>query len=153
MSIFAQTDDSRQPYLITELPSSVCSSCRSRSNLSYFAGDRSQSELQTETMRSLTWVFYYFTEPFLWSIEFKRYNRFSEGGFSTTWQYNLFTEDFLWFAKVLILTSWSLIPANLQIKGKDIGLFYIVWKTQVAFHYFNAMLWVILLCSWHWKEV
>lgn len=53
----------------------------------------------------------------------QRYNRFSERGFSTIWQYNLFTEDFfLWFAKVLILTSQSLIHVSWDKGKKNIGL-------------------------------
>lgn len=76
MSIFAQIGDSGHQYLITEPLRCFCSSCRSRSNLSYFAGDRSQSVLQTETMRSLTQVFHYFIDQFYEALSSKVHSLF-----------------------------------------------------------------------------
>lgn len=109
MSIFAQMEDSREPYLITETLCSVCSSFRSRSNLSYFAGDRSQSVLQTETMRSLTQVFYYFTEPFYEALSSKVQSLF-QGTFlhyvtvqSTHWGLWSLSKSWLWPFEMLYL--------------------------------------------------
>lgn len=70
VSIFALTEDSRE---------SLCSVCSSYQNhLSYFVGDGSQSVVQTETMRSLTWVFYYFLEPFWIALSSKVHPLFLE---------------------------------------------------------------------------
>lgn len=102
MPIFAQTEDTRHPYLITEPLHSVCSSWRSRSNLSYFAGDRSQSELQTETMRILTWVFQYFTEPFCEALSSK-VQLLHQGGASPQCHCTIHSVKMVKFAKVLIV--------------------------------------------------
>lgn len=88
MSIFVQIEDSRHPYLIREPLCCVCSSGRGRGNLSYFAGDRSQSsprntdnEKSDPALFSFSFFFFYFTEPFYEALRSKVQSLFQQRTF------------------------------------------------------------------------
>lgn len=118
MSIFAQIGDSRHQYLIMELLCCFCSSCRSRSNLSYFAGDRSQSVLQTETMRSLTQVFHYFIDQFCEALSSKVHSLFHGTFLHYLTVQSIHWSLWIWHIHTfLILTSYPFLALK-EIKVK-----------------------------------
>lgn len=103
MSIFVQIEDSRRPYLIREPLCCVCSSGRGRGNLSYFAGDRSQSSPRNADNEKSDPALFFFLLSFFFPISQSRFmkrwdqrcNRCSSSGCSSTlWQYNSFARDF-----------------------------------------------------------
>lgn len=101
VSIFALTEYSREP---------LCSVCSSYQNhLSYFVGDGSQSVVQTETMRSLTWVFYYFLEPFWIALSSK--------------VHSLFLETVVTVQSI----DWRLSFHNFYFKTEKCSTFWIIW--------------------------
>lgn len=112
MSIFVQIEDSRLPYLIREPLCCVCSSGRGRGNLSYFAGDRSQSSPRnTDNEKSDPALFFFFFFPISQSRFMKRWdqrcNRCSSSGRSSTFVTVQFIRSRLSaFAQVQNLTSY-----------------------------------------------
>lgn len=126
MSIFVQIEDSRRPYLIREPLCCVCSSGRGRGNLSYFAGDRSQSSPRnTDNEKSdpapFFFVFSYFTAPFYEALRSKVQSLFQQRTFLHFVTVQFIRSRLSAFAQVPTLTSYlrlRSVPVLFVLKKK-----------------------------------
>lgn len=112
MSIFVQIEDSRRPYLIREPLCCVCSSGRGRGNLSYFAGDRSQSSPRnadnekSDPALFFFFFFSYFTEPLYEALRSKVQSLFQQRTFLHFVTVQFIRSRLSAFAQVPNLTSY-----------------------------------------------